>query len=234
LSARGDELKDLLIVNLWKETVALQLEVEHLRNLNTVFESRLSELETKLNQPPKDSSNSSIPPSKDRKKNIPATRPRKGIRRAGIERKGGGRPLHPNPDQQIHARAKTCPHCGLEVSQAEQHLHAVYDKIEIPPVKPVFTRVHQYGGHCASCDLDYVSSVPKGMDPGSPFGASVQAPATYYRYTHAMSYERLSRMFDDLYNLPISEGALDNLFQSEKTASMIALRKSSNGFEAVA
>ncbi len=72
------------------------------------------------------------------------------------------------------------------------------------------------------------------MDPGSPFGASVQAPATYYRYTHAMSYERLSRMFDDLYNLPISEGALDNLFQSEKTASMIALRKSSNGFEAVA
>ncbi len=54
------------------------------------------------------------------------------------------------------------------------------------------------------------------MDPGSPFGASIQALATYYRYTHAISYERLSRMFGDLYNLPISEGALANLFQSAK------------------
>jgi len=54
------------------------------------------------------------------------------------------------------------------------------------------------------------------MEPGSPFGASIQALATYYRYTHAISYERLSRMFADLYNLLISEGALANLFQSTK------------------
>ena len=216
LTTLSHEQKDALIVKLWNETVALRLEVEHLRVLNTILERRLSELETKLNQPPKDSSNSSVPPSKDRKKSKPATRRPKGIRRASVGRKGGGRPLHPDPDQQIHARAKTCPHCSVEVPQDEQHLHAVYDKIEIPPVKPVVTRVHQYGGHCASCDRDFVSLVPKGMEPGSPFGASIQALATYYRYTHAISYERLSRMFADLYNLLISEGALANLFQSTK------------------
>jgi transposase len=216
LTTRTHEHKDALIVKLWNETVTLRQEIEHLRNLNAALECRLSELETKLNQPPKDSSNSSVPPSKDRKKGKPVTPPSKGIRRASIGRKGGGRPLHPDPDQQIHARAKTCPHCSREVQEAEQHLHAVYDKIEIPPVKPVVTRVHQYGGHCAFCDQDYVSPVPKGMEPGTPFGASIQTLATYYRYTHAISYERLSRMFADLYNLLISEGALANLFQSAK------------------
>lgn len=136
LTTLSDEEKDALIVKLWSETVALRLEVEHLRNLNTALERRLSELENKLNQPPKDSSNSSIPPSKDRKQNKPARPARKGVRRASIGRKGGGRPLDPNPDQQIHAKAKTCPHCGRGVSEAEQHLHAVYDKIEVPLSSP--------------------------------------------------------------------------------------------------
>jgi len=44
------------------------------------------------------------------------------------------------------------------------------------------------------------------MEPGSPFGASIQALATYYRYTHAISYERLSGMFADLYNCSASDG----------------------------
>ncbi len=217
LTTLSGEQKDALIVKLWNETVYLRQEVEHLRSLNAALERRLSELETKVNQPPKDSSNSSVPPSKDRKKSKPAAQPPKGVRRASLGRKGGGRALHPAPDQQIHARAKTCPHCGREVREAEQHLHAVYDKIEIPPVKPFVTRVHQYGGRCASCAQDYVSPVPKGMEPGTPFGASIQALATYYRYTHAIGYERLSRMFADLYGLLISEGALANLFQSAKS-----------------
>jgi len=31
------------------------------------------------------------------------------------------------------------------------------------------------------------------------FGDSVQSLATYYRYTHAISYERLSRLFGEVY-----------------------------------
>jgi len=57
-------------------------------SLNTILERRFSELETKLNQPPKDSSNSSVPPSKDRKKSKPATRRPKGIRRTTADRLG--------------------------------------------------------------------------------------------------------------------------------------------------
>ena len=88
LTTLSHEQKDALIVKLWNETVALRLEVEHLLDLNTILERRLSELETKLNQPPKDSSNSSVPPSKDRKKSKPATRRPKGIRRTTADRLG--------------------------------------------------------------------------------------------------------------------------------------------------
>ena len=144
--------------------------------------------------------------------------PHTGTRReASVGRAGGGRPLHPDPDHVIIAKAKSCPHCGHGVQQADQQLQAVYDKIEIPPVKPVITRVQQYGGQCAHCGQSYVAPVPVGMEPGTPFGASIASQATYLRYTHAISYERLAGLFGQVFQLSISEGALANLFQAVKT-----------------
>jgi transposase len=55
------------------------------------------------------------------------------------------------------------------------------------------------------------------MEPGTPFGASIQSLATYLRYTHAISYERLAGLFGQVFQLSISEGALANLFQAVKT-----------------
>src|SRR5918994_2897503 len=124
--------KDALIVALWAAVQCLQ--------------TRVAELEAKLQEPVKEARNSSVPPSHTRKANTP-TRPPQGMRReASVGRAGGGRPLHPDPDQVLIAKAKVCPHCGHEVPEAEQSLQAVYDKIELPPVKPVVTRVEQYGG----------------------------------------------------------------------------------------
>ena len=102
------------------------------------------------------------------------------------------------------------------MNEAEQPLPALYDKIEIPPVKAIVTRVEQYGSHCPHCAHDYVSPVPTGFESQSPFGTSVQVLATDYRYTPAISYNRLARLFEELYGLHISEGGLANLFQQVK------------------
>lgn len=115
------------------------------------------------------------------------------------------------------AQAKLCPHCGGAVQAHEQHPHAVYDKIELPPVKPIITRVEQHGGQCPHCGQPYVAPVPVGMEPGSPFGASIEGLATYRRYTHAISYERLSALLAQVHGVPISEGALANLFRRVKS-----------------
>jgi transposase len=58
-----------------------------------------------------------------------------------------------------------------------------------------------------------VAPVLPGLAPGTPFGASIQSLATYLRYTHAMSYERLSALLAQVYGVASSEGALANLFQ---------------------
>ena len=195
--------KDALITALWAEVQRLK--------------ARLAALESKPHEPRKDAHNSSVPPSQTPKANL-STGPRTRTRReASVGRAGGGRALHPDPDQVIIAQAKICPHCGGVVEAHEQHLHAVYDKIELPPMRPIVTRVEQHAGQCPHCGQAYVAPVPLGMEPGTPFGASIEALATYLRYTHAIRDERLSALLAQVYGVPISEGALANLFQRVKT-----------------
>ncbi|MEH2067708.1 MAG: transposase [Nostoc sp.] len=41
--------------------------------------------------------------------------------------------------------------------------------------------------------------------------------ATYLCYSHAISYERLSQLFSQVFGLKICEGAIANLFETVKT-----------------
>ncbi len=61
-----------------------------------------------------------------------------------------------------------------------------------------------------------MAPVPIGLESGSPYGKSVESLVTYLRYTHAISYERLSGLLSQVFGLAISEGALANLLQRVK------------------
>jgi transposase len=182
-----------------------------------LLKARLAALEAKPHEPRKDAHHSSVPPSQTPKPNH-APGPGPGTRReASVGRAGGGRPLHPDPDQIIIAQAKTCPHGEGTVQAHEQHPHTVYDKIELPPIRPIVARVEPHAGQCPHCGQSYVAPVPVGLEPGTPFGASIEGLATYLRYTHAISYARLSALFTQVCGVSISEGALANLFQRVNT-----------------
>src|SRR5258708_16422886 len=106
---------------------------------------QVAELLARLNEPPKSSSNSSVPPSRDRKANKPPRTP--GTRReASVGRAGGGRPPHPDPDRVVEAWAKSCPSCAASLDAAAQRPVAVYDRIGLPPIRPVGTRITLHGG----------------------------------------------------------------------------------------
>ena len=155
LNALSHPKKNELIMELWEENQRLEAEIHALKGETSCDET-----------PKKTSKNSSNPPSKDQKSNKkPAEKKTRKPRTEG----NNGRCLDPNPSQTVVARAKTCPHCGEMVNP--QRLHATYDKIEIPPVQPIVTRVEQYGGHCPHCHENYVSPVPAGLEPGTPFGS---------------------------------------------------------------
>jgi transposase len=75
-----------------------------------------------------------------------------------------------------------------------------------------------FGGRCPCCGLGFTAPAPEGLEPGSPFGASIAALAIYLRYAHAIGYERLAALFRVLFGLAISEGALANLFRRAQPA----------------
>ncbi len=194
--------KDALIRALWAQVQSLT--------------ARVTALEARLGEPSKTPDNSSLPPSKGQKPNQPEQAKRVGPRTGSLGRKGGGRPLTCHPDETVTAKAAACAHCHSALTDADQVLHGRYDKIDLPVVRPVVTRVERYAGHCPCCGGVTLAAIPAGLEDGSPFSINIVALAIYLRFTHAISYRRLTQMFLHLYALQISEGALDAMLQRAK------------------
>ena len=212
LSQLSEAEKDCLILTLWP----LAERVQELMRLVKAQQARIAELEAKLGEPPKTSDNSSQPPSSDRKADRPVKGERGGPRAGSVGRKGGGRSLCAEPDETLVAQASVCAHCGAGLGAADQVLHSRYDKIDLPPVRPVVRRVERFAGQCPCCGGVTVAPVPEGLEEGSPFGLSILAVALYLRFVHAISYKRLVGLFTHLFALEISEGALDSLFRGAR------------------
>src|SRR5208282_4300053 len=139
-----------------------------------------------------------------------------GPRKGSLGRDGGGRALAADPDEVVIAKPSRCQHCRAAFTDADQTLDARYDKIDLPKVRPVVTRVERYAGHCQCCNRTTLAAVPEGLEAGTPFSINIVALAMYLRFVHAVSYRRLSRLLLDLYGLVISEGALDAAFRRGK------------------
>src|SRR3982751_2632198 len=202
LSLLSHAEKDALIHTLWAQVQALT--------------ARVVELEAKLDLPPKTPDNSSLPPSRGKKPNREDQPARTGPRQGSLGRQGGGRRLAETPDETVTARPSRCAHCQAALAEADLTLTARFDKVDLPKVAPVVTRVERYAGHCRCCGGTTFAPPPEGLEPGTPFSLSIVALAMYLRFVHHVSYRRLSRLLLELFGLAISEGALDAAFRRGK------------------
>jgi transposase len=197
LSKLSDADKDRLILTLIGQLAAAQEAI-------AALEARLNE----QTRPPKTPDNSSKPPSQGQKQDRPAPGADRPPRRS---RPGVGRTLHPNPDHVVEARLSACPKCQAVFPDAAQTAQQVYERIELPPIKPDVTQVRLFGGRCACCGERVTAEAPTGLEPGSPFGRSIAAMVVYLHYAHAVGLERLATLMDELFSLSISEGAISNI-----------------------
>jgi transposase len=168
---------------------------------------RITELEAKPGGPPKTPDNSSLPPSQGRK-------PNRAERRAAQKRKGRPgvfRALAPHPDRIVASVAERCPHCEHALTVADQVGFHAYDHIELPPIRPVITRIHRHRGVCPSCRRGFSAPPPAGMPPGSPFGPDLVALILHLHVTQAIGFERLVRLLDEVFGIRISQGAIANM-----------------------
>jgi transposase len=184
----------------------LLMRIDDLLAQNKALLARVAELEAKLGQPPKTPDNSSLPPSRGQKANAgpPATKPpRKG--RPGVARK-----LAENPDARRRFYAERC-RCGAVLDAAGQDLAKEYDHIDIPPIRPVTTRIELFRATCPCCKARVTASAPTDMPEGTPFGPGITSAIAYLHGCQMVGYKRLTEVCQGLFGLTISQGAIANM-----------------------
>ena len=196
-------------------------------DLQQLSKDELIELVLRLQRPEKSSQTSSKPPSTDRKARREQSKP--GGAKAGHE--GHSRRLTETPDRVVDYMPIRCTACGAKISgDGALELIGEYDAIELPPVSPYVVRHRRFACRCSDCGAPVRAPLPAAAN-GTPFGPRVHALAVYLKTFQALSYERLQRVFADVFGLTISQGALMNMFartaapfQAETDAAIAQLR----------
>ena len=173
-------------------------------DLERLSKEQLVELVLKLQRPAKTSRTSSKPPSGDKKERRRNSKP--GGAKPG--HKGHFRSLADHPDETVAHRPDSCPAClnKLDASLAGEVV-GEYDEIELPPVTPFVRRHLRLAVICPHCRTLVEAALPRAAT-GSPFGPRLHGLALYLKTFQALSFARLSAMFEDVFGFKISQGAL--------------------------
>lgn len=190
-----------LILQQAQQIAVLQTEVEVLRH----------KLE-KGKKPPTNSSNSSQPPSRDQKGNLPEKRKK---RRHGPPI---GHPKHERkfvaqPDHIVEVKPKICHTCLSDVSQEPAVLANVNQITELPAAQAEVIEIRQYQAMCPCCGQEQAAEPPAGLEMGRTFGARLEAIVVYYRQEQHMSYVRTQAALRNLHGVEISQGGIDRIMR---------------------
>jgi transposase len=183
---------------------------EELIDLVLRLQARVTELEAELankNRPPKTSSNSSVPPSSERKGNKQNTKKKQGAKPGHV----GKSRVRTEPDVSIECKLEVCADCGADLQNVEQKIVGSSQVVEIPPIQPVVIEAQRYGCTCPNCGKEQTADYPDGMEPERVFGSRLESLVTYLHEIHHMSYARLQVAVKILFGLTISLGGLVNL-----------------------
>ena len=170
---------------------------------------------SKGNVPPKDSTNSNLPPSKDK------FRPdrRRSLREKSSKKTGGQKghkgstlEFNPNPDQVIPIHVKHCKKCGNRLLQSKAILKASRQQIEIPPIKPIVKQFDIYSNTC-HCGCTNDALFPYGIRATVQYGPRVRSFINYFSVRQFIPYQRMQELFRDCFELHISQGTIFNTLE---------------------
>ena len=205
--------------------------VSSLESKNASLEVEIIELRKQLSRferPPKDSHNSSIPPSADSLK-------AQAIRRTNSLRKPsglstGGQPGHKGttiqksetPDTVERHVPEYCSCCGLSLAALPGKVSEVRQSIDIPlPICPIVTN-HESIEKTCSCGHCNRGTFPAEVKPGVSYGANLHAVVAYLNVVQHIPFKRLVDVIRDFYGIEISQGTVSNILNRMRKQSIPA------------
>jgi len=183
----------------------------------SILESRIVDLEKELARyrHPKNSSNSSVPPSKDE------NRPKKTQSlRESSGKKSGGQPGHKghtleinvSPDSVIEHIPGFCRCCGNDLSDIPAELSSTRQVVDIPVISPVYTAHKSFSKTCP-CGEKNKSTFPQHINAPIQYGSGVETLVSYLHARQYLPYKRMKELFKDCFGIGLSEGSIDNIIQ---------------------
>lgn len=177
---------------------------------NKLLKEKLSKYET-----PKNSNNSSVPPSKDenRPRHTQSLREQTG-------RKSGGQPGHKgttlemtdSPDKiETYQPIDRCV-CGQDLSLYPTELSERRQIVDLPEIKPIITEYQTYKRVC-KCGRKHTGIFPDAVTSGISYGIGVESLAAYLYARQYLPLDRTREFFNDVLQVPISEGGLNLAIQ---------------------
>ena len=203
-----------------KEIHNLKIENKRLKNEN----EKLHKLLDSRDNPPKDSMNSSVPPSKD---SIGASRKRAKMTqslRTKSGKKAGGQPGHKGST--LHQSEKvdktesttfgTCPNCGQNMRGVKWGIAERRQVIDLVFPRAVVTEFLSLVAICPRCGRKLRTPFPEGVNAPVCYGPNIQALVAYLSEAMCISVCRIRELFSELFGIKISEGTICNIIQAVK------------------
>ena len=184
---------------------------EQLTKLQADYEALKLKFE-KNQRPPTSSKNSSQPPSRDQKGNLPSGR-RRHRHGPPIGHEKHERKFVVQADHTIELRAKSCKKCYADLSSEVGRLVKVNQITELPQAPAQVIEVRQYTVTCPVCGEIHVEEPPVGLEMNRAFGSRLEATVVYYRQEQHMSYARTQKALYDLHQVEISQGGIDEIMK---------------------
>ncbi len=225
------------IDGLTKQLNSAHQEIVIIKKENSVLKERLAIYET-----PKDSHNSSIPPSKDslaaqgeKSKKLLATsslREKSGKPSGGqIGHKGHTLEMANEPDSVVEHQPYFCTRCGNELSDVEGEVVEIRQVFDIPiPVRPLVAE-HQLIGKKCSCGHCNKIDFPKEVRSRVSYGANIRALVTYLNCNQYVPYNRLTEVLKDCFGVQLSQGTVKNILDDAAAKSLSAYHEIRNRVE---
>jgi len=156
----------------------------------------------------KDSTNSSLPSSKDLIQRTRSQREKSGKKAGGQQgHLGHHRERNPHPDSIVMVQASHCAHCGASLEGIEGTIGQIAQQVDIPAITPLTT---QYQQVIKVCSCGECNCPPLPIEGYVNIGPRMGSLITYFNVEHALPSERLSQITHDLLGFAISEGTIAN------------------------